>query len=410
MTHPQFARLDQWWVKLTLAGVVAVATLVALALGGEFLLRYREAHRAGVPGTMPFLYYRHGRLGYALIHNRDYFGWAHIDGEGFRGRDVSRIKDPGVARIMVVGGSTAFDSFVSRDSAAWPARLEAWLRVLAPEQRIEVINAGVPGYMMIDHVIRLETELFRYKPDVLLLYDAHNDLFAALRRANVGAPPEADTPNEVAPVTPWGYWLDRHSLLYTKMIERWNVFRFERLRPRSSVRGSGAGVKPEDADSGRFARDVSSFLAVAQALGIRVVLADVVTASGNGGADEPDSTMRAVWWHTVPFAPPGSVLRGYARYRAVLRDAARTFSLPYIETDGFGLTGPSFYAEDDPIHFNDAGADRMGHEMAAALLQAGVLPHRGTTTGLQALRATGRSICIFRRDPRSVPMNPKSRS
>ena len=54
------------------------------------------------------------------------------------------------------------------------------MRRLLPGRRIEVINAGVPGYRVIDNVVRLETELYQYRPDLIILYEVHNDLFTAL--------------------------------------------------------------------------------------------------------------------------------------------------------------------------------------------------------------------------------------
>ncbi len=152
-----------------------VVALICAAVLGEILLRYFESRRATVPETMPYLYYRHERLRYALVRNGDYYGWAHINGQGFRGkREVALEKQNGVLRIMAVGGSTTFDTTVSGDDKAWAARLEHYLQELAPERRVEVINAGVPGYRNIDNLIRLETELHRYRPDVIILYEVHN--------------------------------------------------------------------------------------------------------------------------------------------------------------------------------------------------------------------------------------------
>jgi lysophospholipase L1-like esterase len=335
---------------------------------------------------MPFLYYRHGRLGYALVRNSDYYRWVHVDREGFRGPEVNLNKAPGTLRVMIVGASTVFDSYVTRDSAAWAARLQFWLQTLAPGLRVEVVNAGVPGYRVVDHLIRLETELFAYKPDVIVLYEAHNDLFAALRRGNEGPARETSTPSEIPPVAPWTYWLDRHSLLYTKLLERWNVIKFERLapsRPTSETVSVGPGERAIEAGAEQFERDVADFVVVARALGIRVILAEVVNVSGVRALQEPDSAVRSTWWHTVPFAGPDVVLRGYARYRAALRAIADRFSLPLIPAGPFGLEGTSFYAEDDPIHFNDRGADRMGHEMARALLTAHLLDLQPTAKSEQ---------------------------
>src|SRR5688500_10159884 len=82
---------------------------------------------------------------------------------------------------MTVGGSTTVDGDVTKDEKAWPARLEFWLDSLESCRRFEVINAGVSGYRVIENVIRFQTELYRYRPDVIVLYGSeHNDLLSAL--------------------------------------------------------------------------------------------------------------------------------------------------------------------------------------------------------------------------------------
>src|SRR5690348_1023833 len=140
--------------------VVLAATLWGI---GEVAVRYHERHRATVPGTMPSLFYRQIPLGQALVRDDDYFGWVHTNAEGFRGvRPVAPDKPADVTRIIAVGGSTTFDTQVSADSAAWPARLERLLNEQLPGHRIEVINAGVPGYGVDHDLIRLETELYAY--------------------------------------------------------------------------------------------------------------------------------------------------------------------------------------------------------------------------------------------------------
>ena len=374
-------RLDTWRWKAALALGSTVLALLLAALAGEAAVRYRESHRHTVPGTMPLLFYRHVRLGYALVRDYNYFGWVHVNRQGFRGSDVAMDKPPGTTRIIAVGGSTTFDTFVSRDEAAWPARTQFWLKQLAPQRPVEVINAGVPGYRVIDDLVRLQTELYQYQPDVIILYQAHNDLFAALRRGTSGPPPDTDTPLEMPAVTPWRHWLERHSLLYTKLAERVQIRRFHGIKPRDP---DSAPLRLEPTNSivdsavRQFERDVRAFLAVARSLGIRVVIPEVVQVSGVGASEELDPVVRKMWSRTVPFVRPETVLLGYARYNLALRRVSAQYSAPFLPIGRFELAGTAFYGDDDPIHFNDRGADVMGRKMAEALLAAGVLDSPAT--------------------------------
>ncbi len=362
--------------KATLLLVLVVVPLGLGLLIGEGLLRIREVRRESVPGTMPLLYYQHARLGHALVRGYNYFDWVHVNGQGMRGPEVSVAKPAGVTRVMAVGASTTFDGFVSRDDRTWPARLAERLRQLVPGQRIEVINAGVSGYRVMDNVIRLQTELFAYDPDVIILYHAHNDLFSALRRKATGDAGAASArPDAIDTVTPWGSWLAGHSLLYTKVLARWKALGFRRLTPPAKEQ-SGAATPPLEATLGdgaaQFERDLRFFITAARSLGIPVVMAPVVMVNDPAAAEvEPESLRN--WRLTVPFASPELVFAGYRRYNATIRRVAHEFSAPLIDTERFGIIGRSLYSDGDPIHFNDAGAAIMGRGMADALLASGVL-------------------------------------
>ncbi len=191
-------------MKLRLVMVSAAITglTLALALGaGEAVTRYRERHRTVVPGTMPTLFYRHARLRHGLVRDFSYYGWASVDSFGFRRTNGGG--RPGARRptVLILGGSTTFDSQVSGDDRAWPARLETLLREGPSSFLGEVINGGVPGYRVVDILVRLETELADFQPDLLLLYESHNDLYAALGpRAALSF---TQRPGRAVTLTPW---------------------------------------------------------------------------------------------------------------------------------------------------------------------------------------------------------------
>ncbi len=359
---------------LLLLGSLVVALGLG-ALAGEWVLRYRERHLASAPGSTGLQFYRHRRLVYALVRNFDYFGWVHVNGQGFRGPEVSVDKPPGTLRIMTVGESTTFDRFVSRDAAAWPARLQFWLGDLAPGRSFEVINAGTPGYRVMDNLIRLETDLYRYRPDVILFYHGHNDLFAAVQQAVVEPPPPTDRPDETTVVTPWGHWLKNHSLLYNKITSR---LQFDKVYGKARQRQAAGSWTPEMRDrvletgARQFERDVTMFVEVARSLGIRVFLVEIVHLSGVGASSEPDSVRHTTWANNIPFAPPDVMLAGYRMYDETLRSVGARLSVPFVPTAGFGLSGSEWYMRGDPIHFNDHGADRMARALAEVLLADGL--------------------------------------
>ncbi|HXQ27950.1 MAG TPA: GDSL-type esterase/lipase family protein [Gemmatimonadales bacterium] len=362
--------------KITLAFCSGLSALVVGAGVGEIVVRHHERHRHTPPGTMPFLYYRSARYGYSLVRNSDYYGWAHVDGEGFRGREVSVTKAPGSVRLMIVGSSTAFDVMVAGgDSAAWPARLEYWLNRLAGDSaEFEVINAGVPGYSAADDLIRLELELYRYHPDIIVFYDGHNDLSRALL-AGPPAGPVPEPPRELGTVTPWGDWLRRHSLLYGKLFGRYRLFALRRWQTPGSGVADQDQVAREALAAGvvDFEHLVDCFATQTAALGIQLVIPKLVQVAGSDTSPGPDAIGESTWSRWLPQVHFPVVLESYHQYNAALERVASRHRATWIPTDSFGLVGPRWYRAGDPMHFNEQGADRMGKAMAEALLRAGGL-------------------------------------
>lgn len=368
------SRLRRIAVNVLMALASFLVVVVTVGVVGEGVVRYRETHRTTVPGTMPMLFYQHGELGLALVRDYDYFGWVHINRYGFRGSDVSQVPEDGTYRIMAVGGSTTFDTFVTGDDKTWPARLEHWLQALGSDTTVEVINAGVPGYTVRKNMLRLEKELYRFQPDLILLHHAHNDLFGALRRGVDTQRPFVPKPGHVPVITPWKQWISSHSLLYAKLVGRWQAIRF-RTAGRKALHESSRPSSEQtiEGSARRFERDLITFLNVAEAEGIPVVLIGVSNISGPDHLDPANPAIEEMWRRAVPFATPTSVRQGYKRFNQTLASVAARTGTRFISSDPFDLVGPEWYSPGDVIHFNDIGADRMGRALAGALLDGGVL-------------------------------------
>ena len=364
-------------IALVLASIIVAIGVTAAA--GEAVVRHRENTRETVPASMPFLFYRHERLRHALVRDEQYYRWVRVNASGFRGRDVEVAKPDGVLRIMVVGGSTVFDSTVDGDAQAWPARLEHHLGCLVPDRKVEVINAGVPGYVMLDNLIRLQSELYEFKPDILVLYQAHNDLLAAIHRIHESYR-GLRTPREVESVAPWTQWLRDHSLLYNKLALKVKVLQravsARRAREESSPQ---AYMESIEAGAARHQKDLRSFLLVAQGFGIPVVVPQTVYIGG----DDPkavDAEIRSMWENAVG-APLEHILFGYRRYEEVTRQVTTALNVPYLPLHDTGLESKQWYSDGDPVHFNDEGADRMASWVARKLADQGVVQREAQHNG-----------------------------
>jgi lysophospholipase L1-like esterase len=348
-------------------GVLGLSLVLSCVLG-EAVVRYRERNRSTVPGIMPTLYYRHARLGHALVRDFSYFGWFRTDTAGFRWTDDGQRRAGGRPIILVLGGSTTFDTAVSPDLETWPARLEAWLRKEEAGFSGSVLNAGVSGYDVVDNLIRLETDLADFQPDAILLYQAHNDLFSAFARSSADVSRDRHRPDQWGTVTPWRAWLEEHSLLYAKVAGRIKALRFRGRREREA-----SGPAPDWDDvlnkgGARFERDLESFVAVARARGILVVLMTVTHVSSGDSVPRSELATRS-WANTMPGVPPSVALEGYRRFNARIRAVAQRHAIPLIDGAASSIVGPELYAEGDAVHFNAAGADRFARFVAGQFVR-----------------------------------------
>lgn len=96
-----------------------------------------------------------------------------INEHGTRGASFQLPKPPGVQRIVILGGSTVFD-LNADEGADWPHLVEKFLKEKG--HHVEVINAGIPGHTSSDALGRLSTEIWQWKPDYVIMYEAWNDI------------------------------------------------------------------------------------------------------------------------------------------------------------------------------------------------------------------------------------------
>ncbi|HET6372451.1 MAG TPA: SGNH/GDSL hydrolase family protein [Candidatus Polarisedimenticolia bacterium] len=91
-----------------------------------------------------------------------------INDLGFRGPDTPRRKPTGTTRILCLGGARTFGVGVD-DAATWPRVLGSTLADRSPVRPIEVINAGVAGFTLVDQIAFLEDHGLDLEPDLIVL-------------------------------------------------------------------------------------------------------------------------------------------------------------------------------------------------------------------------------------------------
>lgn len=102
-----------------------------------------------------------------------------INSLGLVGREAEQKKKEGVTRIICIGASATANFENSDDAHTYPAQLERALHKELPDQQFEVLNAGVRGYNSAENLIYFSLRLIDFQPDMIVYYEAFNDLLAA---------------------------------------------------------------------------------------------------------------------------------------------------------------------------------------------------------------------------------------
>jgi hypothetical protein len=161
----------------------AALTLVAFACAfaaGEAVVRFKFKE-SNVLFPRYHTDYKYGRYTLRGVRPNAEYWHSSVDGSwkfvtnsrGFRNtREFAYAKDPGTLRILSIGDSHT-EGFEVRQDYTFSAVAERFLR----DRKIpaEAINAGVSGYSTAEALAFLESEGYRYNPDVVVLGFFEND-------------------------------------------------------------------------------------------------------------------------------------------------------------------------------------------------------------------------------------------
>ena len=146
---------------------------------------------------------------------------------GFRERDFSEEKPPGVYRIAVVGDSFAWGQGIPEENR-FSNLLERRLQSASPTARFEVLNFGKPGAETVDHVDILEKYVLPAAPDFVLLQWFVNDVEGRdkSRRPRY---------SNLVPINRMHRFLHAHSAFYYLLNSQWiGIQMHEGLSPEAS--------------------------------------------------------------------------------------------------------------------------------------------------------------------------------
>lgn len=165
------------------AALALVAGLIALA-GAELVLRL-AGERFGLRRSELWELRAAVCDGRSRFAPRAYVGWVFDPGhpgvsdEGFLMPAVPRERTPGVARLACLGGSTTAGNLFEGYEGSYPGALAHSLCARLGRE-VEVLNFGVSGWTSAETLVNWVLRAQDYRPDVVLLHHAGNDVFPRL--------------------------------------------------------------------------------------------------------------------------------------------------------------------------------------------------------------------------------------
>lgn len=335
-------------------------TLVSLVIGlvlCEGAVRLRQWLRYGTTSGNIYEFVTDPASGLRMLKPGLRQGGIATDSRGFRNPELDTAPRGNHIRLAFLGGSTTFCGEVSSNAKTWPARVGQELSTLFPGAEFDYVNAGVPGYGLDGCLRMLVHRIAALRPDVVVIYEATNDLSADTRELAtrqgifVG---KAEEPS----------WIARRSVgwyLVEKNIQLWR---------RQRDAGGGVGrlqFEPTELSAG-FRRRLQEIVSVSQ--GIAPVVA-VATFShkvrrDQGPALQLHNCGSSLYY--MPYMTVDALLAGFDEYNRVIREVTAESGALLIEAEN-EIPGDDAHFFDS-VHFTDAGAERMASRVVAGLSAA----------------------------------------
>lgn len=162
---------------------LAMFLVVEVALQWRSYLRFGQSILTSVQGQS--VYTRDPQTGLLLLTpNMESGGKLQVirsNGVGLRSPEIPADKPPGTIRVAVLGASTVFGAYAPHNESTFPGRLERLLRDRMPDRRIEVINAGIPGFGLANQARLFDRLIAGFSPDITIVYPGFNDFGAYCR-------------------------------------------------------------------------------------------------------------------------------------------------------------------------------------------------------------------------------------
>jgi lysophospholipase L1-like esterase len=331
--------------------LLAGASLLAFPFVLEGIVRVRQWKRYGTTDASYYQFARDPATGLRIPRPGYRIGAISVNSLGFRGPEIEQPKPPERIRVAFLGASTTFCAEASAFETTWPHLVVEGLRRNAPDLEFDYVNGGAGGFTLADSLLNLEKRLAPLEPDVIVFYEATNDLTADTRRLALAEGLWEKQEKDHSRVG--DFWLTFY------LIEK-NVLRFLRMRDEG---------EKLDFDADALARGYGERLArVVEAAQARCPVVALVTFSVQIRRDQPPERQRSAAASALfymPFLDPVRLMDGYDAYNRALREVARARGAILIEGEETIPGDAEHFA--DTVHLRDPGLILQAERVLAGL-------------------------------------------
>jgi lysophospholipase L1-like esterase len=334
--------------------LLAGASLVLFPILLEGIVRVRQWKRYGTTDASYYLFAKDPASGLRIPKPGYEIGGIKVNSKGFRGAELEEPKPPGRIRIAFLGASTTFCAEASALETTWPHLVVAGLRAAEPGLEFDYVNGGSGGFTLEDSILNLEKRIAPLEPDVIVFYEATNDLTADTRRLAIKAGLYEHKPKDHSRVG--DFWLTYY------LIEK-NVLRLLRMFDS----GEKLDFDPRELSRG-YEERLRAFVAAAQA---RAPVVALVTFAIQIRREQPPARQRSAAASALfymPFLDPPRLMDGYAEYNRALRAVAQETGTILVEGEETIPGDATHFA--DTVHLRDPGLALQARRVLEGLLAA----------------------------------------
>jgi hypothetical protein len=275
---------------------------------------------------------------------------------GLRSPEIKEPRVPGSLRIAVIGASTVMGAYAADNSKTFPAMMDARLKTLFPERKVEVINAGIVGYGLPEQRRMLTRRVAPLHPDLVIVYPGFNDFAGYCRKDKT----KAEFVPQGLPMLQMPSWLLSSELL----IKNTGALRELAVPQRGLVDASVLDIKT-------YVENLNRLIASGQRRGITMVLA---TNARSYRRDQPVEVQLQLS-ETARFYNDCFDLENlhvlYERHNAAIQAAAAQARVPVVDLQSLIPGGTRYFV--DSSHFSETGENLAATALVDFLVQADLL-------------------------------------